>query len=234
MRCRAFGYLRTPRPADASPDAQADAHFCLLDALGTHKAAVMGVSAGGPSAMQTAIRHPDRVSALVLVVAIAYKPGSVADSAPPVSDDKDAMLLRLLGSDFLFWAVLNLARDRLMRHVLATPPELVAAATAQERTRVHDTAERILPVSHHAAGLRDDTRLGKGLRPYPLESIRAPTLVISARDDGFGTYAAAQYTASRIAGARFVGLEDGGHLLVGRWGRVRAEVLSLLSTAALP
>ena len=53
--------------------------------------------------MQTAIRHPDRVSALVLVVPIAYKPGTVADSAPPVSDDKDALLLRLLGSDFLFW-----------------------------------------------------------------------------------------------------------------------------------
>src|SRR6185436_7385370 len=29
-----FGYLRTPLPADASPAAQADAHACLLDALG--------------------------------------------------------------------------------------------------------------------------------------------------------------------------------------------------------
>jgi len=43
-----FGYLRTPRPADASPEAQADAHICLLDALGITKAVVMGVSAGGP------------------------------------------------------------------------------------------------------------------------------------------------------------------------------------------
>ena len=48
-----FGYLRTPRPADASPEAQADAHVCLMDALGIQRAAVMGVSAGGPSAMQT-------------------------------------------------------------------------------------------------------------------------------------------------------------------------------------
>src|SRR5262245_30876223 len=29
-----FGYLRTPLPADASAAAQADAHACLLDALG--------------------------------------------------------------------------------------------------------------------------------------------------------------------------------------------------------
>jgi pimeloyl-ACP methyl ester carboxylesterase len=229
-----FGYLRTPRPADASPEAQADAHICLLDALGIAKAAVMGVSAGAPSAMQAAIRHPDRVSALVLVVPIAYKPGTVADSAPPVSDDKDALLLRLLGSDLLFWTALHLSRDPLIRHVLATPPEQVAAASDTERARVNDMADRILPVSRRAAGLRDDTRLGKRLGAYVLEAIRVPTLVVSARDDGFGTYAAAQYTASRIAGAKFLGFDDGGHLLVGHDTAVRAEIVSLLQRVQGP
>jgi 2-hydroxy-6-oxonona-2,4-dienedioate hydrolase len=229
-----FGYLRTPRPADASPQAQADAHICLLDALGIAKAAVMGVSAGGASALQTAIRHPDRVSALVLVVPIAYKPGTVADSAPPISSDKDALLLRLLGSDFLFWTALNVARDPLIRHVLATPPERVAAASEAERARVNDIADRVLPVSTRAAGLRDDTRLGKRLGPYALESIRVPTLVVSARDDGFGTYAAAQYTASRIAGAKFVGFDNGGHLLVGHDAAVQAEIGKLLTRAVSP
>ncbi len=229
-----FGYLRTPRPADASPEAQADAHICLLDALAIPKAVVMGVSAGGPSAMQTAIRHPDRVSALVLVVPIAYKPGTVVDSAPQVSDEKDAMLLRLLGSDFLFWVGLHVARDQVIRHVLATPPEQVAAASADERVRVNDLAERILPVSLRAAGLRDDTRLGKRLGPYPLEAIRVPTLVASARDDGFGTYAAAQYTASRIEGAKFLGFDQGGHLLVGHDAEVLAAVANLLARAAGP
>jgi 2-hydroxy-6-oxonona-2,4-dienedioate hydrolase len=225
-----FGYLRTPRPADASPEAQADAHACLLDALGIAKAAVMGVSAGGPSALQMAIRHPDRVSALVLVVPIAYKPGQVADSAPPVSDDKDALLLRLLGSDFLFWSALHVARGPLIRHVLATPPEQVAAASAPERARVDDLAERILPVSRRALGLRDDTGLGKRLGPAALERVRAPTLVVSARDDGFGTFAAAQYTASRIAGARFIGFDDGGHLLVGHDEAVRGAIVQLLAS----
>jgi len=63
-----FGYLRTPMPVDGSPQAQADAHVCLLDALGISRAAVVGGSAGAPSALQTAIRHPSRVSALVLLV----------------------------------------------------------------------------------------------------------------------------------------------------------------------
>jgi pimeloyl-ACP methyl ester carboxylesterase len=226
-----FGYLRTPRPADASPEAQADAHVCLLDALGIGKAAVMGVSAGAASALQMALRHPDRVSALVLVVPIAWKPGSVSDSAPPVSDAKDEWLLRLLGSDFLYWAGLRVARDQIFRHVLATPPGLIHAASAQEQARVDAMAERVLPVSRRAVGLRDDTRLGKGLRPVALESIRVPTLAISARDDGFGTYAAAEYTASRIPGARFIGYDSGGHLLVGRDDAVRDEIVAWLRAA---
>ncbi len=229
-----FGYLRTPRPADASPEAQADAHACLLDELGIDQAAVMGVSAGGPSALQMAIRHPLRVSALVLVVPIAYKPAAVADSAPPVSDNKDALLLRLLGSDFLFWAGLQVATDQVLRHVLATPPELIAVASAQEQARVNAMAERVLPVSMRADGLRDDTRLGKSLKPYPLAAIRAPTLVVSARDDGFGTFAAAEYTARQIAGAKFVGFDVGGHLLVGHDAAVQAEIATLLTAVAKP
>lgn len=226
-----FGYLRTPRPADASPEAQADAHACLLDALGVERALVIGLSAGAASALQLAIRHPQRVAALALIVPIAHKPATVADSAPPVSDARDALLLRWLGSDFLFWAGLQFARDQLLRHVLATPPELVAAAAPDERARVDDLLTRILPVSQRAAGLRDDTRLGKRLGPYPLQAIRAPTLVVSARDDGFGTYAGAQYTASRIAGARFVGFDDGGHLLVGHQAAVHAQLLALAARA---
>ncbi len=125
-----------------------------------------------------------------------------------------------------------MARDPLIRHVLATPPEQVAAASEEERARVNDRAERILPVSRRAVGLRDDMRLGKNLGPYALESIRAPTPVVSARDDGFGTYAAAQYSASRIPDAKFVGFDDGGHLLVGHDAKLRSDTVKLLVTTA--
>lgn len=40
-----FGYLGTPLPVDASAPAQADAHACLLDALGIERAVVIGASA---------------------------------------------------------------------------------------------------------------------------------------------------------------------------------------------
>jgi pimeloyl-ACP methyl ester carboxylesterase len=229
-----FGYLRTPMPADASPAAQADAHVCLLDALGIANAAVLGGSAGGPSALQMAIRHPDRVSALVLLVPLAYKPTAVADSAKPLAPWAEAILMRLIGSDFLFWVGLHVARDQVIRYVLATPPEQVSKASSEERARVNAILDHILPVSARAAGLRSDSVLGKSLGPSDLASIRTPTLIVSVRDDAFGTYASAEYTASLIKDSKFVGYEQGGHVWVGHQDEVQAEIVNLLLPKTKP
>ena len=94
--------------------------------------------------------------------------------------------------------------------------------------------DNILPVSLRAEGLRSDTAVGKHLAPSPLASIRMPTLVISARDDRYGTYASAQYTASQIAGAKFIGFNEGGHTWVGHDDDVRAAIVDLLLPPGRP
>jgi 2-hydroxy-6-oxonona-2,4-dienedioate hydrolase len=226
-----FGYLRTPMPADASAAAQADSHVCLLDALGIRRAAVMGGSAGAPSALQMALRHPDRVSALILLVPLTYKPPTQADSAAPMPAWIEATMMRLLGSDFLFWAAIHVARDQVIKVVLATPPELVAVANPQELARVNAMVDNILPVSARAAGLRSDTAAGKQLAPSALDRIRLPTLIVSARDDRYGTFASAAYTSSRIAGAKFIGFDQGGHTWVGHDDEVMVEIVRLLVPA---
>ena len=229
-----FGYLRTPMPADASAGAQADAHVCLLDALGIQQAAVMGGSAGAPSALQMAIRHPNRVSTLVLLVPLAYKPPTQADSAPPMPAWVENTMMRLIGSDFLFWAALHVARDQVIKVVLATPPELLATASPQERSRIDSMLDNILPVSERAAGLVSDTAVGKNLKASPLQAVRAPTLLISARDDRYGTFATAQYTAGQIAGARFIGFDQGGHTWVGHDDEVMDAIGSWVLKAGRP
>jgi pimeloyl-ACP methyl ester carboxylesterase len=190
---------------------------------------VLGGSAGAPSAMQMAIRHPDRVSALILLVPLAWRPAMMADSSPPMTPWVESVLLRIIGSDFLFWVGQHLAREQMIRSVLATPPQRVAVASAQERARVDAMLARILPVSARAEGLRSDSSLGKSLARYSLESLRAPTLIISARDDGYGTYPSAQYLAGQLAGSTFIGFNDGGHTWVGHDGEVQAAILKLVT-----
>ena len=60
-----FGYLGSPLPAEATVASQADAYVSLLDSLGIDKTPVLAFSAGSTSAVLLALRHPERVSALV-------------------------------------------------------------------------------------------------------------------------------------------------------------------------
>jgi pimeloyl-ACP methyl ester carboxylesterase len=146
----------------------------------------------------------------------------------------EATMMRLIGSDFLFWVAGHIARDQVIKVVLATPPELLATASLKERARVNAMLDNILPVSTRDAGLRSDTAVGKHLEPAALESIHMPTLIVSARDDRYGTFASAQYTASRIAGAKFIGFDQGGHTWIGHDDEVMAEIVKLLDPPVQP
>lgn len=63
---------------------------------------------------------------------------------------------------------------------------------------------------------------------------KPPTLIISARDDRYGTYASAQYTAGQIAGANFISFDQGGHTWVGHDDEVLAEIVKLLVPSVKP
>jgi pimeloyl-ACP methyl ester carboxylesterase len=227
-----FGYLRTPLPVDASAEAQADAHACLLDALKVPKAAVMGVSAGGPSALQFALRFPDRTSALVLLVPAVYAPPPTG--AVPVRASRATMFLfdTALRSDFLFWAASKVAHRTFIRAILGTPPQVVATASPDEQARVQTVLDHILPVSPRRGGLVNDAKIVSSLARAPVEAISAPTLAISTADDLYGTFAGARYTAERVPHARFVGYPSGGHMLVGRNAAAAAEIVAFVRRAA--
>lgn len=226
-----FGYLRTPLPATAGPAAQADAYACLLDALKISRAAVIGVSAGGPSSMQFALRHAKRCSALVLLVPLAYAPAAAERLAPPPLAAR-WMFETAIESDFLYWAASRAWPTLVLESILATPRAVLERADAGEKARVAWMMSQPLPVSVRQRGLLNDVGIAVSLERYELEHIRAPTLIISARDDFYGTYASSIYTAQHIPGARFLGLEDGGHLWVGRHREVMSEIVSFLSTSA--
>ena len=66
------GYLTTPLEGRESIDAQADLLAALLDALGHDRAGMVTWSGGGPSGYRLAVRHPERVSALVAFAAVSH------------------------------------------------------------------------------------------------------------------------------------------------------------------
>lgn len=221
-----FGYLRTPLPADASPAAQADAYVCLLDALGIGKTAIVGASAGAPSTMQFALRHPERCIAMALLVPVAWAPGR--SERPPETAAIPAFFEASLRSDFLFWLAIRTMRTAMVATVFATPPAVLGSASADEQARVRELLRDVLPVSERREGMLNDVKTLVSLERYDLERISVPTLAISLADDAFGTFDAARYTAERIPGARFVGYPSGGHVWVGHQQEIISEIAAFL------
>lgn len=223
-----FGYLRTPLPDDASPEAQADAHACLLDALRLERVAVLGVSAGAPSTVQFCLRHAERCAAMVLLVPMIW--GERSTSVPP-SRVQQFVIDHTLGSDFGFWVATRLFRGTMVESILATPLADVKSAKAEDR--VYSMLDLIQPISEREKGLRNEGAVAQSLRRYPLEALSAPTLIASVEDDLFGTYPNARYTAEHIPHAKFIGFERGGHLWVGHEAELAASVTDFLSKARL-
>ena len=219
-----FGYLRTPVSGTQPPSAQVDAFAALLDRLDVDKAIVLGISAGAPSAIEMALRHPGRVAALILIVPRAFAPGREveAEDTPP---NRIVMAMIMRGADFAYWLALKVARRTILRF-LGVPGTVDQAADPPERARLTRIMRDILPLSKRVAGIRNDGETK--IAPWPLERISAPTFVLSAEDDLFGTLPAARFTAEHISGAEMMEVESGGHLLVGRGTEIRSRIADFL------
>jgi pimeloyl-ACP methyl ester carboxylesterase len=219
-----FGYLRSSLPADASTAAQADAFAALLDALKIERVAILAMSGGVPPSLQFAERHPARTSALVLLSSAPYTPLKAQAQQLPVP----AWVYEVLfSSDLPYWALQKIARAKL-ETIFDVTPAAQAAATAEESAFVADMVDAFQPVSRRVDGVRNEGAAVDPRARYALGKISAPTLVIHARDDGINPFAFGEYTAQHIAGAEFMPLASGGHLLLGHLPAVRAKVNSFL------
>ena len=184
---------------------------------------VVGVSAGVPSAVELALRHPQRGRGLVLVVPRGYAPNT---TALPLSRSSLLVLRLMLASDFAYWSTRKLSGDGMVKR-MGVRPDLLARASASERERVIAMLDSVLPVGRRRAGLRND--LATRLTPLPLETIDQPTLIITARDDLLDTLPAAEFMARRIAGAQLIVVDDGGHLFVNRHREVANAIGEFLA-----
>jgi pimeloyl-ACP methyl ester carboxylesterase len=221
-----FGYHASPLPAGATPASQADAFVCLLDALKIEKAVVVADSAGGTSSVQMALRHPERVRALILVSSAAPTVGEYITLPPK------PVIQFIFSSDFLMWLITTHFQTT-MQPVVGVPDGYPLSET--EQVMVSDVIRSILPIKPRTAGFVFDmftSNLDMDRHPdqYPMEEISVPTLVIHAVDDSLAKYENAAALAARIPNAKLLSIPNGGHLLLSQGDLVRSEVARFLQS----
>lgn len=200
-----FGYLRSPMRDIPTPEHQADAFASLLDALKIESAAIIGLSSGGPAALQFSYRHPKRCDGLVMLSAISR-------SMPPLP-----MILRMiypfiLKSDFLPWLIYALNSDFVHRSNGVNREILVRVKNNPvQKQLLDDLFQTTFPASLRREGMINDQQQCAFLPDDFLENIRVPTLVIHAVDDPIVPFQQGEFSAENIPGAVISKIEEGGH-----------------------
>jgi pimeloyl-ACP methyl ester carboxylesterase len=225
------GYLGTPQRLAYTPEEQADLYPAVLDALGIARAAVAAVSAGGPSALQFALRHPRRCRALVLVSTVTGR------------FDVPREVIARLRATRLIASIPGLTA--LMRRRLARRPEEAGRRSIPDpelraRTLAHPEAGPLLRalsesvldrLARRLPGTINDTaRYAALTQPWRLADVAMPALVVHGTADRVVPFAHAQAVADAVPGAELLPLDGGDHVaLFTHLDAIRARVASFLA-----
>jgi pimeloyl-ACP methyl ester carboxylesterase len=188
-------------PAQGPVSRRADVLY-LMDELEVERAALLGSSLGGETAIDVALEHPDRVSALI--VASATPSGFELQGAPPRYVME--MMEAAQSGD------LERTTDLQVRISVDGPsrePEQVDSSVRQRAAEMNR-----IPVKHGTAFIAD----GQPLNPLDppastrLKEIGMPTLIIAGAADDPEILRAADLMASEIRSAQKVLIPDSAHL----------------------
>ncbi|CAN5722510.1 alpha/beta hydrolase [soil metagenome] len=203
-----FGYLGSDMPDGATWDDQAHAFAFLLDHLGIEKVAVVALSQGGPSALLLAVLYPERVSS-VTCLSCGVAASTSVDQAD--ANRKGDVLRLVFGHDYTYWPVSKFFKRQLMG-VLGASREVVAGLTPQERDIIERIIDYMNPAAARSAGVvLDNEATMPGAR---IAAVRAPTLIVHARDDLLQLYHNAEFALATIPGARLLSFDAGGHVVL--------------------
>lgn len=224
------GYLGSGIPTGLTCAQQADSYAALLDALGLEKAAIIGASGGAPSALQFALRHPQRCSALVLMSAIARR----RPTLPPIFRAFVSMQEVLTRYDFIWWPAYHFGLRLMVLSGGVSPAEADAALADQQKREVLAAIYRpIMTASLRRPGVLIDHLQIEELAADFVDQIDTPTLIAHSQNDPLAPFADARWLAQNIPGAAFLPVDGGGHVFfVVHSEGVVPEIMAFLETHA--
>jgi pimeloyl-ACP methyl ester carboxylesterase/DNA-binding winged helix-turn-helix (wHTH) protein len=190
----------------------------VVEATGLDRFPLLGMSQGCAVSIAYAVRHPERVSHLVLYGGFARgrrKRGSQQDIA---GGDAIVTLIRQ------GWGQDNPAFRQMLTSLFmpgATPEQMQSFNDMQRITTSPENAARL----RQSVDEIDVTDL--------LASVNIPTLVLHARNDAMQPFDEGRRLAMGIRGARFVALESRNHMILQNdpvWSRFFDEIENFLKT----
>lgn len=188
----------------------------VVDAAGLDRFPLLGISQGCAVAISYAVRHPERVTRMVLHG--GYAKGWRARANPSEIARREAMLTLLREG----WGQDNPAFRQIFTSWYIPDGSL-------EQWRWWNDLQRISTSPENAARLMID--LGNINVTDLLSRVSVPTLVLHSVQDAAVPFSAGRELATSIPGARFVPLDSRNHLILEQesaWPRFLGEVRSFL------
>jgi pimeloyl-ACP methyl ester carboxylesterase len=211
------GYLGTPLESGPSIEDQADLFAALLDALGVERAAVVAASSGGPPGYVFALRHPERVWALVAIDAVSgYY--DMPETAGPIAQaifttSWGQKLVQKIGEKKPEWFLRQLlaaeayfTKAQIKAHIdyVLGSPEALDFMRAFMNT--------MNPYTPRKAGTDNDMALYRELTHLPVEKISRPTLVVHGTHDADVKLYDGVYVHEHVPDSERFWIEEGSHL----------------------
>lgn len=192
----------------------------VVDTLGLERFPLLGISQGGPVAIAYAVRHPERVTHLVLYGTYA-RGRAVRAKTQDELDEHEALLILIR----LWWG----QDDPTFRQIFA---QRFIPGGSDEQQRWFNDLCRVSASAENAARFR--RAFGEINVTELLPRVPVPTLVLHAIDDQSVPIDEGRTLAAGIPGARFVPLESTNHILLEdepAWPRFLEAIRSFLGVA---
>ena len=212
-----FGYPGSDAPDKPTPENQAKAFVELLDNLNINKVYVITTSAGGAAGIMMAIQYPERVKGLILL-------SSGMPNVKRTSKEKHEMTgpPSIIINDFPMWFIL--------KHF-----EFVMSSMMGVKEHHESIIETMLPVAPRKYGIQIDTEVTNldmdlNYEAYSVEKIKAPILMIHAKDDPMVKYENTVNFQKRTDAQTLI-FETGGHLIEGHEDAISKAISGFIDSS---